>query len=305
MPTQLAASTLHKTFGLRKPAFKNVDKPVKRDIPPLPQDTIKFNELIGLPLHSATLTPSPLLDYQLAYINLIHTHHRLIFNKSRKIGATETALRAICQQCYGDYIGHNVIIVAGNRQDEANIFLERFEDLFIKGWKIGPNKTLKERDLIMNISSDRIDLYSGVTIRTIPANPRALRAQANVKCVFFSEAAHINSLNDEKIWGAVKPIIANDDSADIIVESTPNGIRNFFYDEFHNMENGYFKLQYDYTWALGKLISQEFIDREKRDPRPWYFAQEYQCKFLTGGKSAITIPDQAISSDTLIDLDEL
>jgi hypothetical protein len=637
MPTQLAASTLHKTFGLRKPAFKNVDKPVKRNIPPVPSDPVKFNELIGLPLHPATLIPSPLLDYQLAYINLIHNHHRIIFNKSRKIGATETALRAICQQCYGDYIGHNVIIVAGNRQDEANIFLERFEDLFIKGWKIGPNKTLKERDLIMDISSDRIDLYSGVTIRTIPANPRALRAQANVKCVFFSEAAHINSLNDEKIWGAVKPIIANDDSADIIVESTPNGCytgdtdimtidgwvnfkeltknhkvaclingiveyhhpealqyfkdrddllhfkstqidlmvtkdhrmytkiqkgpwqikkaeeltnsktdlyfkksfpwnegkdiesiiipqyswiaicrgishhyskpeiklnadyfmdflgwvlsdghvinnrveitqtkyidrvrkclinlgmkftevpsyggfmgsrvgvrfkvhskqlanymrdyktkgipffikncskrqlailmnsffygdgdfyerrrlfvgiykkladdiqeivlklgfssnirqhgkeyivtigkdkthqyqtyknpiieikephdvycctvpgglvfvrrganstwcgncRGFFHDEFFNMENGYFKLQYDYTWALDKLISREFIAKEKRDPRPYYFSQEYECKFVTGGRTAITIPDQAISYDTLIDLDTL
>lgn len=296
---------LNSTWKLAQTARKKLPPKINREIPVLPTTSYEFNRLIGFPLHPETLRPSPILDYQLEYIKAVHEHHRVIFNKSRKIGATETALRAICEQCYGNYIGHNVIIVAGNRQDEANVFLERFEDLFIRGWTDKDGKFWGERDLIMNIKSDRIDLYSGVTIRTIPANPRALRAQANVRCVFFSEAAHINSLNDEKIWGAVKPIIANDRYADVIVESTPNGIRGFFHDEFMNPNNGYYKLRKDYTVALDRLISREFIEQEKKDPRPWYFPQEYETAFVTGGRSAITIPDQAISTEALVDLDRL
>lgn len=276
------------------------------DIPKLPLDPQKFNKLIGYPKHPSTLVPSPILDYQLEYIKAIMNDLRVILNKSRKIGATETALRAICQQCYSEYIGHNVLIVAGNRQPEANVMLERFKDLFVDGWTDLNDRHWAYRDLIMNERSDRVDLYSGVTVRTIPANHRALRGQANVKCVFFTEAAHIDSLNDEKVWGAVKPMVANDDTAAVVVESTPAGIRGFFHDEFHNDQNGYKKMEYDYTWGLrGGLFTNQFIDQEKKDPRPWYFPQEYGAQFLAGGKAAITIPDQARLDGELVDLDTL
>lgn len=284
----------------------NIDIKISSEIPKLPKDPQAFNKLIGYPKHPSTLKPSPILDYQMKYVNSIINDLRVILNKSRKIGATETALRAICQQCYSDYIGHNVIIVAGNRQQEANVMLERFKDLFIDGWTDLNNKKWSYGDLIMKEKSDRMDLYSGVTVRTIPANSRALRGQANVRCVFFTEAAHIDSLDDSKIWGAVKPIVANDDNAAVIVESTPNGMRGFFADEFHNLDNGYTKLEFDYKYGLkGGLFTNKFIEQEMKDPRPWYFDQEYRAKFVSGGKSALSIPEQAILQGELVDLDTL
>jgi len=273
-------------------------------IPKLPiNDIQEFNKAIGYPKHPATLIRSPILDYQIEYMNMIFKNHRVILNKSRKIGATETALRAICLNCYnGVYNGHNVIIVAGNRQDEANVILERFNDLFVDGWRPDKKTHITYEELVKSHKADRLILHSGVDIRTIPANPRALRAQANVKCVFFTEAAHINSLNDSKVWAAVRPIIANDDMADIIVESTPAGHRGFFYDEYHKPNNGFEKKTFDYTYALDKLITSEFIERERRSLPKWLFSQEYEAKFVAGGTTAVDISKLMRTDRPMLDL---
>jgi len=48
--------------------------------------------------------------------------------------------------------------------------------------------------------------------------------------VYISEAAHINMLDDSKVYDALHPNIANIENADFIIESTPNGRRGFFWD---------------------------------------------------------------------------
>ena len=47
-----------------------------------------FNHTVGPPMHPATGEPSDVFDYQEEYEKAWNKHHKLILNKSRKIGAT-------------------------------------------------------------------------------------------------------------------------------------------------------------------------------------------------------------------------
>ncbi len=285
----------------------------KSEIPRLPLDDFRlFNRMIGNPVHPGTLERCELLDHQIDYHSKWNKYHRVLFNKSRKIGATDGGLRNICENCYGPYIGHNVMIVAGNRQSQANTFLERFDALFHDGWTDLDGVKWKYGDLIMEKRSNKMKLYSDVSVETFPAEPTALRGPENVKCVFMSEAAHINRVNDTKIYTALHPIAANDDTMDFILESTPNGKRGFFYnlcsDSWNREEKGikqeYNYMEYDYHCALGKLFSQDFIDSERNNPEI-DFEQEYGCKFTTSGSAAFKEDDVRFKEGAIDRFDDL
>lgn len=282
---------------------------IKSDIPRLPKnDFRKFNKIIGEPKHPATLERSPILPHQIDYHDKWFKLHRLLFNKSRKIGATDGALRNICEGCYGPYIGHNVMIVAGNRQSQANEFLERFDLLFEDTWTDLDGKKWRYHDLVVDKSASQMDLYSGVRVKTYPALPTALRGPENVKCCFVSEASHINRIEDGKTFTALHPIAANDDSMDMIFETTPNGKRGFFYKlwkggieaEQNNSPYEWHRMEYDYTCALGKLLTKEFIESERRNPEI-DFEQEYECKFTTSGSAAFKEDEVIYNKDMNID----
>lgn len=287
---------------------------ITNKLPRLPiNDWKRFNEIIGNPLHPATLKPSPILPHQFEYRALVHEFHKVLFNKSRKIGATDAALRIICERCYNEYMGHNVMIVAGNRQSQANDFLNRFDDLFWgyndRGWTDLNNKVWKHDDLVIQKSSSQMELFSGVKITTYPAIPTALRGPENVKCVFVSEAAHINRLEDHRTYTSLSPIGANDPEVDEIYETTPNGRRGFFYKLWSEAKKQTSKskfkmLEKDYNCALGTLITQEFIDTEKNNPEI-DFQQEYCCKFTSTNTSAIDIDAIIYREERVSDFSEI
>src|SRR5438445_38590 len=273
-------------------SFVNGNKFVQKlvdEVPPpigaipigIPEDFIEFNKMIGNPLHPATLEKCALTDYQTEYEQMWTEKHKLLVNKARKIGATDLALRVIAHKCFFEYVGHNVMIVAGNRQAQANIFLDRLDDLFHgpndQGWKLPNGETLTYDKLVLHKSSSLMELKHGVQIRTFPALPTALRGMENIKCVFISEAAHVNRLDDSKVYTALRPITSNDPDVDFILESTPNGRRGFFYDlwkrsdEFHHLE-------IPYKRALGTVLSEKDVLQLKKDPKI-NFAQEYECQF--------------------------
>ncbi len=259
-------------------------------IPKLPlNDFVKFNEIIGLPRHPATLDPSPLLPHQLEIRDAVRQHHRTIVNKSRKIGSTETHLRIIAEGCYNEYINHNGIIIFGNRQNEANKKLDEFDSLFHNPWTDLDGKKWGYGDLVMSKKSNRMELYSGVTIETYPAEPTALRGPANIKFVLFSEAAHINRVSDTKVYTAAHPLMSNDDTADFMMESTPNGKRGFFHNLF-TTDNEYVKLEFPYQVALGSLLTEAFMESERNNTEI-DFEQEYCCKFTTTAGSVFRPED--------------
>jgi len=115
------------------PQFWSIPQQVaqgKTEIPVFPSAFGKFNEMIGLPLHPETLQPIGIPQYQQDYFDTIQKYHKIILNKSRKIGATETALRTILYNILtGPYANHGIMIVAGNKQTIANKFIKRMNDI--------------------------------------------------------------------------------------------------------------------------------------------------------------------------------
>ena len=261
----------------------------KRKIPALPNNDFKrFNEVIGLPKHPATLIPSPILPFQIEMHDIIKEYRRTITNKSRKIGSSEIHLRSIAEAAFDDLMGHGVMIIFGNRQNEANKFIDDFDALFYDGFTDDNGKYWSHDDIVVSKKSSRLELISDVYLEAYPADPTALRSQKKIRWVFISEAAHVKRLDDSKVYTAVHPNIANDPMAYFTMESTPNGKRGFFFDQAQlaiQGKNEYTYKEYTYDLALGSLLTKDFIESEHRNPKI-DFEQEYNCKFTSSQSAA-------------------
>ena len=292
MITSSAAKSLNSVNRKLENAFRNfTPERTRTDNPRVPNKFKEFNRVVGQPVHPATGQPTDIFDYQEEYEKAWNTHHKLILNKSRKIGATETALRIIAFNCMsGRYRpDHRVMIVAGNKQEVANRFIERFLSIFGEGFTDLDDKWWGIDDIVIERKASKIILYNGIVIQAYPAN-ESVRGEENVICVFMSESAFINLLDDSKVYNAVHPNVANIGDADFILESTPNGKRGFFWQLFTDKDNEYHKLEQPYTVAMGKLLDEKTIKAERKNPFI-DFEQEYFCKFTTSLSSVFKEED--------------
>lgn len=269
----------------------------KTEIPLFPSAFDRFNEMIGLPLHPETLKPIGIPDYQVEYFDAIQQYHKIILNKSRKIGATETALRTILYNIMlGHYADHGIMIVAGNKQTIANKFIKRMNNIMKihhKGFTDLRGVDWNYNDLVVSSTSSHIEFFNGAVVEAFPAND-SVRGLENTICIFMSEVAFIDLIDDSVVYNAVKPNLANITNADFILESTPNGRRGFWYSEGQQAmkgKNEYKYIEQPYTVALGILLSKLFIEGEKKNTKI-DFEQEYCCKFTT--KSGAAFPDGTI-----------
>jgi len=276
-----------KTPNIGKPSFKD------------------FNRIVGQPIHPETGMKTDIFDYQEEYEQAWNKHHKVIINKSRKIGATETALRIIAFNCMnGRYKSrHRVMIVAGNKQEVSNRFIERFLAIFGQGFTDLDGKFWSLDELVPERKSSKIVLYNGIVIQAYPSN-ESVRGEENVICVFMSESAFINLNDDSKVYNAVHPNVANISDADFILESTPNGKRGFFWKLFTDEDNEYHKLEQPYTVSMGKLLDEPTIEAERKNPFI-DFDQEYCCKFTTSLTSVFDEEDVRYTPKAINNYDNL
>lgn len=256
--------------------------------PDLPSDFVEFNRIVYPPLHPATRKPTDMYDFQVRYWKAVMDHHKVILNKSRKIGATETALRIIMYNVLlGNYSGQKVMIVAGNNQTIANKFISRLMKMLSKDFIDLSGRRWNYHNLLRKYNSKYMEFMDGTQIEAYPAN-EGVRGEENVICVFMSEVAFIKLLDDTPVFNALKPNVINIPHADFILESTPNGKRGFFYRIFQEAlrkQNEFHPLEIPYTEALDKLLPREIIEAEKRNTSI-DFEQEYCCKFTTSLSAA-------------------
>jgi len=222
-------------------------KPKSSDIE-IPLDFIKFNELIGLPEHPATHQQQPLMPFQIDFHNQLENgkHKKFHVNKSRQIGFTEICVRELLYSALTRYKEGLVAVIAGTRVDTTKFIMSKFTPFLNK---------------IPNVLNDRTDLHirlrNGVEIIGYPSNSASLRGLSKVRAVFMDEAAHFELIDDSVVLDAIMPIVETNQS-ELIMISTPNGPRGFFYDV--DMEqNEYFKIKHPIYSARGYLYSDEQI----------------------------------------------
>jgi len=239
----------------------------------IPQDFIKFNNLIGLPKHPATFEPMDLMNYQKNFFKTIENtgSRKFHVNKARQIGLTELILRILAYRCFNKYKGGNIIIIAGTREQTAKTIMQRFKNLF---YNISHE--------IVNQSDISLELKNGTVIRAYPSNSDSIRGLTKIKAIFMDEAAHFNLIDDRKVMDAIKPIVETN-RADFFMISTPNGPRGFFYD-IEKDDNDFLKLSYNIWEAVGWIYSDEEA-RVMLDDISIDTEQEYLNKYTTGRDS--------------------
>ena len=134
----------------------------------------KWNEMIGFPISKPLgEKPNPMAPFQLEYHDLIHEHFWLLFNKSRKIGATDTKNRGTALDVFGQYKGHDIAVIGGNKESTSTEVLARIDELFEDGFTDLDGIKWKHDDLIVKFtrsSPSIIEFYNGTRIMGFSAS---------------------------------------------------------------------------------------------------------------------------------------
>lgn len=239
-----------------------------------PTDLIGWRRMIGNPYSKVLNKSQDMAPFQVDYHNAIQEYHWVISLKSRKIGATDTAITSFALNCFDRYVGHDVMIVAGNELRIAKEILLRFYEFFTDKhhddgfyafkqiepeyieagytWQEAQKKGQKifYDDLIKSarLSQDPIVEFKNGTRVFAFASSKQEKAQSfrgtdDVIAILVSEAAHTGMKNDQPIMNALEPNLAQRDDADFILESTGNGRRGFYF---------------NYWMQIMELLSKQF-----------------------------------------------
>lgn len=253
---------------------------------------LEFNRIIGNPLNRNLNMPQDMTLYQTDYHNAIQVYHKVIVNKSRKIGATEAVIRSIAMNVFDRYQGHDIMIVAGNELNIAREILLRFEELFHDKLETGyafkelgkDGNSWRCEELVRRSSIHGqhpiVEFYNDTRVFCFAASKQgksqSFRGPDDVICIFLSEAAHVGMVEDAPLITALAPNLANRDYADFIMESTPNGKRGFYFAYWEAMMD---KLRERYGVVKPgeemKLLEQLWAD--KKPPRLLYYPLQWDC----------------------------
>ena len=240
----------------------------------IPQDFVKFNELIGLPRHPHTREPTQLMACQINFFKSIDNtdYRKFHLNKSRQAGWTECILRILAFRCFNKYAGGKIVILAGTREKTTKKIMYRFRDLFRKI----PQSIKKASDSLI------VELTNGTVIEGLPASPEAITGDTKINCIFMDEAAKWNLQDDQPVMNAIMPIV-DINKSDLFMISTPKGPRGFFYN-IDMDDNDFLKFKSDIWEAVDQIYTNEEA-RVMLEDRITDVDQEYLNKYTTGRDS--------------------
>jgi Terminase RNaseH-like domain len=206
------------------------------------------------------------------YSNILHhtfKHKHLFVKKSTGLGVTEFFLRLMVWLCLrnDDYQNSQMCIVTGPNIDIAIKLIKRMKGLFAS--KLAVTFDSKETVLELN----------GCTIEAYPSNHiDAYRALDNPKFILIDEGDFFRKGEQEDVRHVSERYIAKSDPY-IVMVSTPNAPDGLFEGIEKEAEETciYKRLFMDYTYGIGKIYSQEEIDKAKQSPS---FEREYNLKYL-------------------------
>ncbi|MFL6399837.1 MAG: DEAD/DEAH box helicase family protein, partial [Nitrososphaeraceae archaeon] len=224
-----------------------------------------FNHIIGLPTKGKI--EKPLFDYEKILYdsllvndcnNILHysfKHKHLWVKKSTGLGVTEFFLRLMAWLCLrnDDYRNSQMCIVTGPNIDIAIKLIKRMKALFEP--KLGVTFDSKETVLELN----------GCTIEAYPSNHiDAYRALDNPKFILIDEGDFFRKGEQEDVRYVSERYIGKSNPY-IVMVSTPNAPDGLFERIEKESEDTciYKRIFLDYTYGLGKIYTQEEIEKAK------------------------------------------
>jgi hypothetical protein len=238
--------------------------------------TCCFNHVVGLPQKDKR--EYPLFDYEkLLYDELMipardghdFKDKHLWVKKATGLGVTEFMLRLIAWLCTNNdhFVNAQICIVTGPNIDIATKLIKRLKGIFEP--KLGLYFQNKETVVELN----------GCTIEAYPSNHiDSFRALDNPKFILLDEADFFRKGEQEEVRHVSERYIGKSDPY-IVMVSTPNNPGGLFYQIEQEPEDTclYKRLKMDYHYGLGKIYTQEEIDKASQSPG---FDREYGCQYL-------------------------
>jgi len=249
-----------------------------------------LTHLVGLPEHPHTHTPMRFMLHQENFVLAMDKsrQRKIHVNKSRQIGYTEIVLRKIQHFCLTKYAGGHVRFITGVRIETAKLLMSRFRKLFDN-----------IREVVLNENDLEMTLTNGTHILALPSTSGAIRGDTKINCIFIDEAAHFGRIDDSIVMDAIHPIVFTNKS-DVVMISTPNGPKGFFY-KIDKDENDYFKIKENIWCGIPNIYTKEAAEAElKRTDID--IDQEYLNQYTTGKDSIFgTVLDDEIGDFETLD----
>jgi hypothetical protein len=117
-----------------------------------------------------------------------------------------------------------------------------------------------------------MELANGSRIEALPGTEKTVRSFSGVDLLIVEEAARVA----DELYYAVRPMLAVSGGR-LLMLSTPFGKRGVFYEEW---TGGSAWEHYTATASECPRIPPEFLEEERQTLGPWWFAQEYECRFM-------------------------
>jgi hypothetical protein len=216
-------------------------------------DRVTFARVLGL-------EPDPWQE------GLLHsTATRVLLNCSRQSGkSTMSAVLALHRALYHP---DSLILCLAPSERQAKELFGKVTDFYRE--LHGATPAQSDRKLGMHLAN-------GSRIEALPGSERTIRGFSGASLLILDEAARV----DDGLYYAVRPMLAVSGGS-LMMLSTPFGKRGVFYEEWTSEAGDSSAWErYIVTASECPRIPLRFLEEERKTLGAWWFAQEYECRFM-------------------------
>ena len=197
---------------------------------------------------------------------------RILLNCCRQSGkSTIAALRAVHEAVY--LPGSLCLLVSPSLRQSQELFRKALGAYRVLGRPVPPEA---ENQLSLH-------LENGSRIESLPGKETTVRGFSGVRLIAVDEAARV----PDELYVSLRPMLATSGGG-LIALSTPFGTRGWWYEAWRS----------DSSWERYRVpavevprISAEFLAEEREELGPWFYEQEYECRFMEAETQAFRRED--------------
>ena len=189
------------------------------------------------------------------------TSPRILLNCARQAG--KSTMAAILAMHTAATQPGSLILLISPTQRQSSELLKKGRSAFLKA------------DIPLTApksSTHFMELANGSRLVSLPGKESTVRGFSDVSLMIVDEAARVPG----ELYLAVRPMLAVSDGR-LLAMSTPFGARGWWYEAWQSDEDWQ---RFEVPATECPRIPEKFLSGERRAMGEWWFAQEYECRFL-------------------------